>query len=650
MYLARITVLSFAVCFFSCKPFEVIVREQIYAVPVGGSCTANEQCKNMRCVGGVCDDGKCGHDADCLPGEICEKGNCVKASAFICKEGRKASLSLSPSEIIFPQVPSGDTNNQSIILRNTSDCSLTILGIGIDNNPSFTCSLCDMSLFPVSIAPNHDISIDVIFSPRGLNDSSSALLIKSNADNSLTRVPLRLSSVGQPVLVLEPAELNFGYFKFSPDFSNEHLQTIRIENRGTGNAKLFIQSISLEKDNAFSVPTEFSRISPDVPSELKPYDANDPSTYIDVPVYFRPGERSDFDNKLIVYANFGDPQKAFRIVAPITGSTLGAPKLLVSPPLLTFDHDVKGAVTLGETRQQIVKLANIGDSDLTVSSMSLSLASSSEFSYSPSFIPPIAPGKSFNILVSFAPTQPSDKDSQKEPQVPIFADLQVNSNDGENPTSQVKLHGYSREPDNDVLRMEMVFENSETSWAANDFRDVSLELTSASGFSCAEPEATFSPAGELVFKHDYCGDWNSYGLDGKVNWVALGQYKEPERITLYGLGSDLADGEIFKVRIHYLQDCSNMPSGMLADIVGVSVGLLFGVLSGVTGIPLGVNPQQIRQLVANNCWQHSSSLTTVQLYLNGKLWAYRSVNLNKAGDYATVFTLRRKNGRFELVQ
>jgi hypothetical protein len=217
----------------------------------------------------------------------------------------------------------------------------------------------------------------------------------------------------------------------------------------------------------------------------------------------------------------------------------------------------------------------------------------------------------------------------------------------------VRLHGFAKGGQNDqVLKLEMTYENADNSWAGNDFRDVNLELQSPTGFTCAKPNVPFVSDGQggfipdLAHETDYCAQWNSFGQEGQSTWIALGQYEEPERILLFGLGPTNAEGRTFVARAYYIEDCANIPTGLLADILGIGGSILLGVLGGAVGVPIAVPPDQISNLVANNCFDHSGSTVTLHISLDGTEVAAPQQRLNHKGDVVEIAHLLRTSGQF----
>ena len=63
-------------------------------------------------------------------------------------------------------------------------------------------------------------------------------------------------------------------------------------------------------------------------------------------------------------------------------------------------------------------------------------------------------------------------------------------------------------------------------------------------------------------------------------------------------------------------------------------------------MPIAVPPDQISDLVANNCFDHSSSLVTLHVSLDGAEVAAPQKNLEHKGDVVDMAHLLRTSGQF----
>lgn len=634
--------------------------------PLGDACVLNDDCDTGRCIGGICQDDGCETDADCLNGELCVFDKCEPADDFACQPGQAPLIQITPLDVAFGEVALGNSGEEVVSIENRGDCLLTVQGVGLGDNqsPGFACEPCDPSQYPIRLAPGRALDVAVTFSPPNPGEAFGSLLINSDdvtaGDEGLVTVDLHATYSGVPVLIVNPLTVPFGHVPQG----NTDTRTVTITNEGTGNAVLTVENIYLSGSHPdqFTIPTEFVAVNPGSPLLLPPYDPNNPDTVIEVPVTFAPTALRSNNATLSVKAHAGDPTAAVTVSAELTGSSLGPPQIEVQPlDELVYREDNGLAYPVGSVTYRQVTITNSGQSDLSVD-MSLS-DPSGDFSISPPFIPPVAPGGAVVVSVFYNPSAPSDAVTPHDPQTPVTAYLNITSNDTDpaaDVLKKVTLRGWSRGGTfDDVLKIEMSFENADNSWAGNDFRDVDLELSSPLGFSCAKPLTTCVQNGDgtctlqLAPNGDLCAQWNSYDPDvdgrpdqGTASWIALGQYEEPERVLLFGLGQDLANGQVFSARAHYIEDCANIPTGIMGDLLGIGGSILLGALGGAIGVPIAVDPGTISDFVTENCWDHASSLVTMHVYVNGDEVASPQHRLRDKGECAEMLRLRRQDGQF----
>ena len=164
--------------------------------------------------------------------------------------------------------------------------------------------------------------------------------------------------------------------------------------------------------------------------------------------------------------------------------------------------------------------------------------------------------------------------------------------------------------------------------------------------TCTKPQfLSIGPSGTGVFA-DSCAEWNSFGQLGQTSWIGLGAFEEPERVVVRGLGPTGGQGQRFNVGITYIEDCANIPSGLLSDILGIAGSVLLGALGGAVGVPIAVDPSSISDTIANNCFDHASTTVTTRISLDGVVVASPQTRLGAKGDFATVATMKRVNGAF----
>ncbi len=604
---------------------------------------------------------ECETDEDCDEGQVCVFGECVDIDSFMCGDGITPLINVLPMNVDFGDVPLGQSATSTVEVRNVGECLLTLANVGLEDGTSsgFGCSPCSFTSYPQRIAPERSFFVDVNYAPFAFGEAFGGLLLRTDdptaGNDGLVRIDLHASYSGVPVLVVDPSEINFGYVGYDPVTGGEtRTETVRISNQGTGNAVLTVQFIYLSPPGTdFSVPTDIGAISPANTIALPPYDPSNANTYIDVDVTFSPTRNAHHESNLTVNAYPGDDAaQALNVPARVLASSLGPPNIVVNPSEVHFRMPDNEPLNVGYMGFQQVSIANTGQSDLSVE-LGVDDASG-DFAFSPPYVAPIAPGSSAIVSVFFNPSGPSDLAHPEDPITSIDAFLRVVSNDADQILTTVNLHGWAKGGlADDVLKVEMTFENDDNSWSGNDFRNVDLELESPLGLSCRKPDPVYTSNGNgewvVVDYNDYCEDWTTTGVEGTVNWFPGGAYEEPERIVLYGLGQDLADGQVFQVRALYVEDCANIPSGLLADLMGIGTSALLAILGGEVGVPISVPPDQISDLITNNCWARESSLVTVKIFINGTEIAAPQVRLNSKGDSNVVARLKRNDGQFEVM-
>jgi hypothetical protein len=640
--------------------------------PTGESCTVDSECDSGRCIGGVCVDTGCETDEDCRDDEICivlgNVGNCEPRADFECAGDTRPLLSISTRELTFEQVSLGDSADLVVTVENLGSCLLNIAAIGLAENssPDFDCSPC--SVASRSIPPNRSLDVTVTYTPTRPGEANGELQLRSDdtsaGPDGVVTVDLHAIYDGIPSLVVDPLELNYGFLPFTAGGSggaSTRTETVTITNRGTGSAALAIENIFLDRGTVFSITAvrqgddllDVDAIANDNPILVPPFSADNPLATVEVDVMFQPDSNRAFEDGLIIRtAGLSSDQ---RVVVALTGSALGPPQIEVNVTELVYGEPGTDALPIGSVEFKQVTVTNRGQSELIITPTIAGGSFAAEYSVMPSFVPPIAPGGAILLSVFYNPSQPSDPGNAFSPTRAAEAALNITSNDtepGSDVLKVVALRGFARSGVQDqILKIEMEFENADNSWAGNDFRNVDLILESTDGaVTCTKPQyldlnrnGTFGEPGEY---NDFCADWSEATTYGEASWLATGQFEEPEKIVVRGLGPTGANGEEFDIKVTYVEDCANIPSGLLADVLGIGGSILLGALGGAIGVPIAVDPGSISDTIANNCFDHASSQTTTRISLDGTVVASPTVRLGEKGETKTVARLKRVNGAF----
>ena len=294
---------------------------------------------------------------------------------------------------------------------------------------------------------------------------------------------------------------------------------------------------------------------------------------------------------------------------PLTGNAETPPVLTYNPPMIDL-----GNVPLGATNLAALTINNTGGAPLIAQLKWGGTNPNTDLFTSPTVIPPIAGGAFIDIQVGFTATALG----------PVTGLLNLTTNDPGKPsiTIPVTANGVMG-AGNQVVKLEMVYENGTDSVFDNDLRNVDMTLEHPFGYICNK--ASPSPM-----------NWGNYG---KPSWLAFAPKEEPERIVL----ADATTDGTYRVMLQYVESCASVPTGLLAGLLGISTELLIGYLSGGT-IP--VNGEDVSKLVQQICLDNKNSNATVRVFVNGMLIKEKTVNLAKRGDSVYALDLERLNGVF----
>lgn len=632
--------------------------------PVGEACTVDSQCDGGRCVGGACSDGGCQNDGDCRDNEICVFGECENADDFACQTDQRPIMTVSTTAVAFEQVALGQTQDQVVTVGNVGDCLLTLQVISFSQNTSsdFACDPCSAEFFPQRVPPGRTLDVTVSYAPTRPGEAVGDLLIRGDdataGDDGLVGVSLFADYDGIPAMVVSPLELSYGFVPFTPGGgSGSRTETITVTNQGTGAAALELERLFLDREDVFTItamrqggqPVTVAAIDPENPLLIPPFSADNPLSTVEVDVTFTPDDNRDFEDELVLRpGGLADNQ---RVSVVLTGSSLGPPQIEVSTQQLTYGDVGTAALLVGSVDFQQVTVRNNGQSALTINPAIGGGAAAGEFTVMPAFVPPIAAGGAIILSVFFNPSEASDPANTFTPARPFEAFLNITSNDTDpagDVLKTVALVGWARSGVQDqTLKVEMEFTNADNSWAGSDFRNVDLNIENVqNSLTCTKPQfLSIGPSGTGVFA-DSCAEWNSFGQLGQTSWIGLGAFEEPERVVVRGLGPTGGQGQRFNVGITYIEDCANIPSGLLSDILGIAGSVLLGALGGAVGVPIAVDPSSISDTIANNCFDHASTTVTTRISLDGVVVASPQTRLGAKGDFATVATMKRVNGAF----
>jgi hypothetical protein len=161
----------------------------------------------------------------------------VNAVAAVTGTGVQAGISLTPSTASFGSVVTGNTNSQTIQVKNSGTTSLTVSQATV-TGAGF--SISGLAL-PQTLAPGQSGSFNVQYAPKTAGAVSGSVSIVTNAPNSPATVALSGTGVAATYAIsLSPGTLSFG----SVTNGSTTAQAFIITNTGNSNVAISGMSVS----------------------------------------------------------------------------------------------------------------------------------------------------------------------------------------------------------------------------------------------------------------------------------------------------------------------------------------------------------------------------------------------------------------------
>ena len=542
----------------------------------------------------------CRADDDCQAGSLCENYECVPREAKACDivlEGNPI-LQPSPHTVDFGTVDAQAALLQTITLHNIGNCTLTLFEATLaDTGAGFTCDLCDTS-FPKEVWPGRSLEIQLSYTPGAVRNSVTELtLLSDDKEYPTLRVPIKANYIGTPQLVASPSPVDFGYTAQG----RLTRRTVQLSNQGTGSAPVTINSVALSPAGTM----DFALVPlTSLPRTLAPASI-DRTAVQTLEVRYTPRTLADHTADLVVTTNKGT------FTVPLSGTSSSAPGVTVTPSMLDL-----GDVTLGTSTFRTITVVNGGGAPLTVRPTWGGMMFTTDFSTNPQIVPDVLPAQYVEMQVLVTATREGVLQSI----------LNLETNDPLRPTVSIPVTargvlGGGAE----VVKLEMTYDNGADNAFDNDVRNVDMTLEHPFGYVCNKQ--TPNPM--------------NWGNHGNASWLAFAPKEEPERIIL----ADSRQDGTYRVMVNYQNDCASLPTDLLAGILGISVEVLVGYLSG-GAIP--IPGQNIGDLIQSICLDKSSSAVTVKVFVNGTLISEKNATLGRKGDSTYVLDLVRQNSMFRV--
>src|SRR5882724_1740659 len=155
----------------------------------------------------------------------------VNALAAVTGTGVQPGLSLTPSSVSFGSVVSGNTNSQTIQVKNSGTASLTISQATVTGT-GFTLSGLAV---PLTLAAGQSGNFNVQYAPTAAGSVSGSVSISSNAPNSPATVALSGTGVAaSSTISVNPSSLSFG----SVNNGSSTAQGFTVTNTGNSNVAI----------------------------------------------------------------------------------------------------------------------------------------------------------------------------------------------------------------------------------------------------------------------------------------------------------------------------------------------------------------------------------------------------------------------------
>jgi Abnormal spindle-like microcephaly-assoc'd, ASPM-SPD-2-Hydin/Protein of unknown function (DUF1573) len=254
---------------------------------------------------------------------------------------KPSNLTVTPASVSFGDVKVGSESTQTVRLTNAGSSSMAISAVSASGTGI---SLSGPS-FPVTLAAGASTSLNAMFKPTVAGNASGTLMISSDAANSPDAIGWSGTATDSSTLQLtaSPASENFGTVSVGSSGS----ATVQLKNTGT--ASVNISAIAMSGSG-------FTLSSVNLPMTLA---ANQAAT---LTAGFKPTTSGQFSGHITVTSNATDSPTLVSLSGTGASAALSA-----TPSSISF-----GTVPTGTSTTQTIRLSNLGESPLTISSVTAS--------------------------------------------------------------------------------------------------------------------------------------------------------------------------------------------------------------------------------------------------------------------------------------
>jgi Abnormal spindle-like microcephaly-assoc'd, ASPM-SPD-2-Hydin len=284
----------------------------------------------------------------------------------------QVAITASPSSVSFGTVNVGSSAAQTVTLRNSGTTSESVTTVSASGTGFAVTGI----TLPYTLAAGSSTTFTARFAPTAADSAAGSVSIAATGDNSTANATVALGGTGaQPGISANPSNVAFG----TVVIGQSHSQPITISNSGNVSLTISRMSVSGTGFSASPLATPLT-IGPGQSSSLN--------------VAFGPTSASTSSGSISLTSNA--PNSPLTI--PLSGTGASAMYALsLTPSSLSF-----GSVTLNTTTSRTVSLENTGNSNITISAVSLSGAGFSDSGVNSGVI--LASGQSTTLTVRFDPS------------------------------------------------------------------------------------------------------------------------------------------------------------------------------------------------------------------------------------------------------
>ena len=313
---------------------------------------------------------------------------------------------IAPTALAFGEVATGTDASLTATISNNGTANLNISNIFIDGTNAGEFS---QSNNCVAIIPTDTCQVSVTFTPSGDGSRTASLTVASDDPDSPT---LKVSLTGtatlipEPHITVAPTSINIG----AVEIASSANRIITVTSSGTG--PLSVSNVSLSGENA----TEFSQSH-----NCTTVAAGESCS---ISLTFTPSSVGSKSALLTIASNDAStPSVEVSIGAEGTDQPL--PNIVIAPPTFTFANTQVGAST-----QVLLAIANTGNAQLDVGSISIAGTNSASFSQT-NDCSSLAVFSICNLTATFSPAVEGAN----------IATLTITSNDPDTPSYEISLSG-----------------------------------------------------------------------------------------------------------------------------------------------------------------------------------------------------------------